>query len=202
MKKNDLNALPTHTPWQIIGPLFESYSLNQDYPTVLIDGGVDKFNGKHHFSIGDGDSLKSDHDFDVKLDPEKDFSDLKAFLNLIETAPKKLLFHGFLGGRLDHECSNLGELWNFLLNQKCSIELYQNAKLKVMMFHKGHHQIQFQGGFSLYSLEKCYFQIEGNVKYPLAESLILPFSSHTLSNKSFGDFSIKASTPFWIYLND
>ena len=217
MKKKEkkfIADLKSYNEITFIGPLFSGPLLlpRNESPFVVIDGGC------HHFTdvksnylksfknflflkLGDQDSY--DGELDLVLEKNKDFSDLTYGLGLITDTIETISLQGFLGGRKDHELFNLGEVHHFLSSSKAHKNCSVTFEKTFQAFPKGTQQIDHQGTFSLFVLEKTLIQIEGNAKYTLkGPTLFNPLSSMGLSNIGNGSFTITSQGPFFLYFQD
>lgn len=196
------NQICENSVLQIIGPLIsKNTEISMELPTIFIDGAA-KLNQKpnRHWVIGDADGHLIKDDFDILLPTEKDQSDLCFCLDQLQKHSNKshlLIFHGFSGGRYDHDLFVLGDALNFLENSASMILMTERQ------FILSHQSLAFeyQGLFSVGSLNKNKVSISGKCQYPLQDSEIKPFSSHGLSNQSHGNVEIQAQSPFWIYFD-
>jgi len=194
-----------HNIWTFVGPMGPRLQNSEllSHPIILVDGGA------HHCQkgliwIGDSDSnqLNVEVDFFIELNPNKDFSDLKAAFDLFP-ANSSLELHlwGFLGGRNDHQLINLGESHHFLIQHPQSkIFFYDEFGMLRMIFtSNGTLNLNHQGIFSLVSLESAEIQIIGNCDYELTiPTPLLPLSSRGLSNFAHGPVKITTNKPLLV----
>lgn len=185
---------------QLIGPLFhcEQDLITPTLPTILIDGGIQskKKLNEIFISVGDGDS--SDEPLDIKLPTKKDISDLSYALSIIPHHINEISLVGLKGGRTDHELANFGELHQFLkLRDHHEITFSRDIKC----FSKGSYHLEFDGTFSVMSLEVNTITIEGDCLYEVQSKQILPFSSLGLSNQGYGKFKLLTSSPAFVIFN-
>lgn len=178
----------------IVGPMMQSLH-TPGQPTIYVDGGVVARGSRPEdtsfptISVGDGDS--SPRSLDVVLPQEKDFSDLAFVLRSLPLSVRHLELLGFMGGRLDHQLANLGEVAQFL-NRRTE---FSTASLgnEVTAFGHGPLQLKIEGPFSLLALEACEVTIHGACRYRLVHPTFLdPLSSHGISN--FGEGLITFTT--------
>lgn len=185
--------------------------LDDNAPIIMIDGGlnhferINKLKRNPTISIGDNDSNKTEYLLDVSLDTQKDYSDLTYALNKLSVAftGKKLniTMLGFLGGRLDHELINLGEINNFLENISFKCEILMSNK--VISTNKNHFSLNTHNSFSFLAFADRVLTIFGECKYKLSTpTKIKALSSLTLSNQGFGKVEIQTDGVFFIILND
>lgn len=184
---------------QIIGPMdFDEALIQKELPTIIVDGALN-----HTFCasldqiftdfkiVGDNDSNKTEIQFDHLLDTNKNMSDFSYALKLHQSQAQHVLALGFLnqtnGDRLDHEFSNILEAVSFCQVNQESIVSFED---KIMVCSKSKLTLRHTGIFSLFTLEKFRISITGEVKFPLQDEVITPFSSHGLSNEAFGDLLI------------
>jgi thiamine pyrophosphokinase len=188
----------THSKLNVIGPLANQKlvnSLNQnEIPNVFVDGGT-KWKGDHSgFTIGDGDSYP--FKLDQKLNEDKDFSDLKFVLDHIPSHYKQLNLIGFLGGRKDHEISNLFEVHNFLSTREKTVVYFDN---QIIAKSQGYWETEILGAFSVFCFSKNNLKINGDCKFSTSKHL-RPLSSHGISNLGNGKVNITSDSPFFIIL--
>lgn len=185
----------------IVGPMpFAQKHIKKNWQgkLIFVDGGIihkSKFKkkapelSKNFITLGDGDGHES-----VRLSLKKrsqNFSDLAFCLHRLkkETALKKIILLGFLGGRRDHELFNLGEIALFLKNQKQVIVEFED---QIQFLPKGIHRIHFHGLFSLASLETNQIKVYGHSLYQLKKwTKLAPLSSLGLSNEARGEVIIE-----------
>jgi len=145
-------------------------------------------------SFGDGDSSKSQMTY-PKLNQNQ--SDLAFFLSLMKKNKIYGLYHfqGFLGGRLDHELINLGEIIQFI----DSIKTPKNNSLaiiekKILCLPPGKHKIHLNGIFSIISHVDSNLTLKGHCDFQILKPKILKsISSQGLSNKGFGKIEISTN---------
>lgn len=212
---NKLEKLSTSDEWQLIGPLeiYHAFCPSQlGLSTIYVDGGLrHKKNSvqKNSISIGDGDSHEGrPEDIDILVQKEKDQSDLALALSLlgkINSACSTLKLYGFYGGRLDHQLAIFGELRNSLSHFKFleRIDLYgpHSAAIKTTLLKKS-MTFNSQNTFSLTMFEETMTSISGQVKYPLSNHNVGPFSSLSLSNQARGQVEITVDKPALIHFNE
>ncbi len=186
----------------LVGPLHDK-KFSAVEPTVFIDGGSQfRGNGEKFptISVGDGDSGGAA--LDVKLPEEKDFSDLAFVLRELPRHVVTLRLFGFLGGRLDHELANLGEIHQFLLDRPkgARVELEKAGHLEVIAF-TGSMKREINSLFSVMVLETSEVTIAGDCDYDLDnEEPLVPGSSQGLSNLGTGQVEITSAGPCFIFL--
>lgn len=197
--------LAHYTEWTLLGPLGpELPSSLRQLPLMSVDGGA-KFASRSLVWVGDGDSYKeevrSDHIFNYP--PEKAMSDLALALGLLKVPhPYKLHLWGFLGGRRDHELFNLGEASIFLEKHPESQIIFYSADGHIA-FHflgEGHWRFEHEGLFSLGSLKNTKVKLLGQCRYPIKEETLIPsLSSLGLSNEAYGELTLHAWGPVFIF---
>jgi thiamine pyrophosphokinase len=154
---------------------------------------------KNAQSIGDGDSSKKVMSI-KKLD--QNLSDLAFCLKVMKKNKKyeQFLLVGFLGGRLDHQLFNLGEIHHFLQEEKRSLSIHLEDKIEFLPV--GLHQRNIHGPFSLGSFTPNKIKIWGDCEYQSKKWLDLPvLSSRGLSNQGFGLVSIETKTPLMVIVS-
>jgi thiamine pyrophosphokinase len=173
-----------------------------DRPTIYVDGGT-KFRGRKvledfpTISVGDGDSGQAN--LDVRLPPDKDYSDLAFALRGLPETIREVQMLGFLGGRRDHELMVLGEVHHFLTGKgKFTMVRLDN---EVFAFSGGPLKMEVEGRFSLAVLEPAAVTVTGACRYQLKTPTPLrPLSSHGLSNEGNGMVTVTATSPCFLLL--
>jgi thiamine pyrophosphokinase len=177
---------------QILGPMqIDQSKINTKLFTIVVDGGTNhqlKFN--HFISIGDGDSSNTPDQLQHLYPPEKDQTDFELALQLIPTDSVEVHLHGFLGGRLDHLLSVLGNAQRCLHDSKLSKIIFFDHNMSIFMFHKN-IQINHQGLFSFLSFVDQKASITGSVKYPAKNVFIKSLSGLSISNVASGEINIE-----------
>lgn len=195
-------SLQDKLEWNIVGPVSPSYTPNT-LPTLAVDGGA-SFVPIIDVWIGDNDSYleKIDCENAFFFSPDKDQSDLALALKLFENDNAYTLhLYGFLGGRRDHELFNLGEISAHLLTKYDNkIILYQNNRPQFIFFGAGVHECVHVGLISIGTLYPQSITLSGQLSYT-GDYEFTVLSSLGLSNKASGIISIKASRPFFIYMD-
>lgn len=191
---------PTSFKWKILTPFLKLTQVK----LFFVDGGLihqEKFQKKAPFltkkakSIGDGDSSKKRM---TMFKDDQNLSDLSYCLNLMakETNVKTFMFAGFLGGRLDHQFFNLGEISRFTKTTDAQILLED----RIEFFPKGKINLEIQGTFSLGSFEDNQIKIKGACLYKTRKWLKLPtLSSRGLSNVGSGKIEIESKSPLAVF---
>jgi thiamine pyrophosphokinase len=189
----------------LVGPMLtkEESKLISDGPLLLVDGGLEKASkhgiliGKSYFSVGDGDSSKLE--MDELLDTDKDYSDLAYGLNFLPEKIKSIELFGFLGGRIDHQFINFGEIHKYL--SKKDIQISANFSHEVLVLTKGTWNILPKNEtFSLMAFDHPSIKVTGKVAYEVPkETQMGPFSSQFLSNKALGLFQVTCTGPVFLY---
>lgn len=190
----------------LIGPMAESTPsslLVQNSAVIGVDGGSTIApKSDYDYFIGDGDSLQNPTalEFDEIYSKNKDESDLKLALRIIPTEVKTVHLWGFWGGRMDHHLFNLGELSSYLESHKAKLIWHSNDFDRMEGLPPGKHQFSVHGRFSVLSVYKSIFSIEGDCRYPIKHPTeVQPLSSLTLSNIGNGNVYISSNNPFFIY---
>lgn len=191
---------PTSFKWKVLTPFLKRAQVK----LFFVDGGLihqKKFQKKAPLltkkaqSIGDGDSSKKQM---TMFKADQNLSDLSYCLNIMskESPIETFLFVGFLGGRLDHQFINLGEISRFTKTTTAQILLED----KVEFFPKGKINVEIQGIFSLGSFEDNEIKIKGACLYKSRNWLKLPtLSSRGLSNVGSGKIEIESKSPLAIF---
>lgn len=191
---------PTSFKWKILTPFLKRTHVK----LFFVDGGLihkEKFQKKAPFltkkaeTIGDGDSSKKRM---TMLKEDQNLSDLSYCLNMMnkEVDVETFLFVGFLGGRLDHQFFNLGEISRFTKTTSAQILLED----KIEFFPKGKFNVEIQGIFSLGSFEDNQIKIKGACLYKTRNWLKLPtLSSRGLSNVGSGKIEIESKSPLAVF---
>lgn len=178
----------------LVGPLTGG-SREYPEPVVFVDGGGDYRIQKKGISVGDGDSAISK--MDVKLNYSKDYSDLAFVLNYLPRTLKKIYFHGFLGGRRDHELMNFAEIHRFLKGKNSTRAVMED---QVLAFSAGDYEVEIAGLFSLFLFEDTDLEVSGDCEYSTSGGKrIIPLSSHGLSNTGSGLVNLKCNGPVFIF---
>lgn len=187
---------------QIIGPMsFERSLVKPDIPTIIVDGGLDhRIKFQEFFCVGDGDSCSNElsDKIDIRLEVEKDFSDLAFALKLLDQhLVNSIMLFGFLGGRRDHEYFNIFESYSFLKKNANKTICFEND---IIIFGAGKYELNHQGLFSISTLEINQVSLRGSIKYEFHGELE-PYKSHGLSNIGVGPFELECSSPVIVFLS-
>lgn len=194
---------PTAFKWKVLTPYLKLSNIK----LLFVDGGLthlDKFQkkvptlSKNAQSVGDGDS--SNKRMNLYKD-DQNLSDLSYCLNLIskDKSAGTFLFVGFLGGRLDHQFFNLGEISRFATKVKAKIMMDD----QVEFFPKGRLSLEIHGTFSLGSFEETQIKIDGDCLYKTRKWLTLPvLSSRGLSNIGSGKIEIETKSPLAVFYSN
>lgn len=197
----------------IVGPMpfprsaLKDFILEADTQLIFIDGG-DAHSAKFKIAApklykksiraGDGDSSKK------KMNLKKtsqNISDLAFVLSTLKKNQnlKRCLLVGFMGGRLDHQLFNLGEIAHFLKQySKLSAPLIQMDN-KIFFVGTGIHHALIKGRFSIASFETGKVKISGECEYVSKKWLTLPaLSSRGVRNVGFGNITIETQKPLAI----
>jgi len=193
----------------VIGPLLSASDigfLNRAEPDsffLFVDGGIDAYLNlglslpEKYETLGDGDS--SQFQMQIQLSTEKEACDLFFGLRrILFRGSEEIYILGFLGGRLDHELTSLGEIYYFSQQAKAKTIILSE---KLSLHRPSSNPIQFdhQGTFSLMSLVSTNFTIFGEAKYKIESVQVQPLSSLALSNEAFGSFFVVADQCFFLY---
>jgi thiamine pyrophosphokinase len=219
MEVTQREGLTSCTELAIVGPLSTvAPKLSNKIPFIYLDGGLRHKEliaatqlESYSFAIGDNDSFEGDIDlFDKLLPAEKDYSDFGAALRVLKdrhTCPQNIEvihLYGLLGERLDHQLAIFGEIIDFLKqtrhNQTFKAKLYPNSSSKetneVVTLFKGLIEENFEGIFSVMAIaESSEITLHGDLKYPIENHKMAPFSSHGLSNQAHGEIQISSTKP-------
>ena len=186
----------------LVGPFTFCNETFQD-PVIFVDGGSQCRTGIEGLCVGDGDSYNGK--LDIKLNPQKDFSDLAYVLQHIPASFMEIDLHGFLGGRSDHEMFNFGEIHRFLQcrDNPSKVHFVQHGEDAVMAFSAGNWQFEFQGIFSLLAVEKTLFTLHGDCQYQCQNKTeVQPLSSLGLSNVANGTIYLQCDGPLFVFLQN
>lgn len=193
-----LRLLDGHEELTLVGPLAAGRAQWPE-PCIFVDGG-----NRHqtpsplHYSVGDGDSAW--RPVDHQLPEAKDYSDLAFVLKHVPVHISRLSLVGFLGGRRDHEFTNLGEIHRFLKTRARATEC--NVDFSVCAYSAGLWPLELKGIFSLLALEPTQIRLRGDCRYQLPETQALtPLSSHGLSNEGWGIVEVQVSNPILVFKN-
>lgn len=178
----------------VYGPLAKKQEVKE--PCFFIDGGVSLRQKREGFSLGDGDSSKKEK-MDVLFSEKKDFSDLSYLLDHLPPVYEEYFFSGFLGGRKDHEWTNLMCLSHFVKKHSSQTKLYLDQEAFFM--NQGEARFRHSGVFSVWSMDEAELSIQGDVEYPYNGKL-KSYSSHGISNLASGEVYIQSSGMILIYL--
>ncbi|MFT6071464.1 MAG: thiamine pyrophosphokinase [Bacteriovoracaceae bacterium] len=188
----------------LVGPLLkktEAQSINSPH-LLLVDGGLDLATeysldaNRSCFSVGDGDSSKGP--LDEILPIIKDYSDLAYALSILPEEVETVELYGFLGGRLDHELCNFGEVFHYLKDKKNQTKVIIGPE--VMALSSGTWKLSKQGSFSLISFEDAEVKLTGDAVFELGQwTKIKAFSSHGLSNEGSGIIELHLRSPILLY---
>jgi thiamine pyrophosphokinase len=170
----------------LVGPFFDN-SNEIEEPVIFVDSGTHFRKSGEGISVGDGDSI--DTPLEIRLNPDKDFSDLAFALRNIPGHYSEIDLAGFLGGRRDHEIINIGEVHHFLNSRKSPTEIRFDSE--VMGFSKGQWQFERFGSFSVLTVVETIVSITGDCRYACPECTVFPpLSSLGLSNIGSGTITI------------
>jgi thiamine pyrophosphokinase len=194
----------------LLGPmaLIQKTCIDMDFEFfILVDGGI-----KHKVSlpkkctvitIGDGDSIDAhpctpQHDFDIKLSPSKDRSDLCEAFKIISPTYNYIFLQGFLGGRTDHLFFNFFESLQFLDDVKRQSTIV-NFEHQTLALSAGKYKISYTGIFSLFTNNNSTITLTGDITFKLHNELLTPRSSNGLSNYSSGEIFIDIISPILLF---
>ncbi len=184
---------------QIIGPMnFEPKDINVETYSIIVDGGSNhRLLLQNFITVGDNDSSHlKEEDIDYLFNKEKDYSDLRGAFDLISPSVESLYLFGFSGGRRDHDFINITECYKFLL-EKEQVKLFLDKDR--IFLAKGKYQFEHLGTFSISTLINNQVSIIGDVKFPYIGTLE-KFSSHGLSNVSYGQIEVTCHKPVILFL--
>jgi thiamine pyrophosphokinase len=177
---------------QMIGPMqVDRAKISSHLFTIIVDGGTNHqliFN--RYLSIGDGDSSHTPDLIQHKYNTDKDETDFELALQYIPNESEELHLHGFLGGRIDHFLSVLGNAQRHLNNSRLKKIIFYDQESMIYMFNKK-MQIIHHGTFSLLSFIDQRTSIHGSVKYQANEIFIQALSGLTISNQAAGEINIE-----------
>lgn len=191
---------PTSFKWKTLTP----YLKHPDIKLIFIDGGLihrRKFLlkvptlTKTSVSIGDGDSSNQQMNM---LKTDQNLSDLSYCLNFLSKQKNggTFMFVGFLGGRIDHQFFNLGEISRFVKKNQTQVSLED----RINFLPQGKNVLEIQGLFSLGSFEDNKIKIDGACLYKSKKWLSLPIlSSRGLSNVGSGKVEIESTSPVAVF---
>lgn len=180
----------------LVGPLYRTGLGDWQEPVIFVDRGAVFRRGKEGVSVGDGDS--AGFPLDVPLPVDKDFSDLAFVLRLIPENTSFVQALGFLGGVLDHELINIGEVHQFLKRSNRPLEFRFDQRLHG--FSAGSWELDIEGAFSVFVVEPAKVCLHGKCRFPVPEPReFLPMSSFGLSNEGQGKIGIHTNSPVFIY---
>lgn len=191
---------PTPFKWKTLTPFLKQ----ENVKILFVDGGLihqSKFQKKapqlckEAISIGDGDSSKKPM---MLLKTNQNLSDLSYCLHFLSKQKnvKTCVFLGFLGGRIDHQFFNLGEISRFQKKSRAKMLLDD----KIEFFPQGKSTLEIYGRFSLGSFQDNKIKITGACLYKSKKWLLLPvLSSRGLSNVGDGLIEIESLTPFAVF---
>jgi len=186
----------------LVGPLpLAAGAESFEEPLIWVDGGADHRDahvtaGKG-FAIGDGDSARGA--LDQYLPADKDCSDLAHVLRRLPAHFGEVILRGFLGARRDHELFNLGEVHHFLAAAKSPARARFDRS--VFGYSKGEWQFTADGVFSLAVFAPTEVELAGACQFALpAAATIAPLTSLGLSNRGFGEITLRARGPVFIFM--
>ena len=181
----------------------ESFAEGFEEPLIWVDGGADHRDAHAHvgggkgFAIGDGDSARGA--LDQYLRTDKDCSDLAHVLRRLPAHFGEVVLRGFLGARRDHELFNLGEVHHFLAAAKTPARARFDRS--VFGYSKGEWKFTADGVFSLAVFAATEVELAGACQFPLpAAATIAPLTSLGLSNRGFGEITLRARGPVFIFM--
>lgn len=160
---------------------------------IAVDGGLE-YALKHQMNIvlaiGDFDSLDdqilSSYTGElIKLNKQKDDSDLAITLKYLVDYPEEIFVYGALGRRLDHTLANLSQL--FYSDRALT---YYDHHNKIIGLSEGVHQIQKDNYryFACLTLTTAIISLN-LVVYPLKMYELMPDDVLTISNEIIDDFA-------------
>ena len=191
---------PTSFQWKVITPFLK----RTDLRLVFVDGGLVHYEKflikaplliKNAITIGDGDSSNRQMNM---YKSDQNISDLSYCLKFLSKQKnvETFMFVGFLGGRIDHQFFNLGEISRFVNKSEGQV-LLEN---KIEFIPKGKNVVDIKGLFSLGSFEDNKIKINGACLYKSKKWLPLPvLCSRGLSNVGSGKILIESISPLAIF---
>jgi thiamine pyrophosphokinase len=185
-----------------LGPRVPTHLLS--HSILGVDGGAN-FVDRMDIWVGDADSFDgkviSTHEF--KHPVSKESSDLSLALSLFKSQLLyELHFWGFLGGRLDHELFNLGEILKYLdhFPESLAVMYRPDGKVGMHLLGSGEWRFSYQGTFSIGCVENSRVSLKGECRYPIyKETKLAPLSSYGLSNEAHGEVVINNNGPLFVY---
>ena len=196
--ENYLSQYKSRASITLVGPFYNSEETLVE-PVIYVDGGTAFRDTIRGVSLGDGDSFPGE--LDVKLNPDKDFSDLAVALANVPQHFTELKLYGFLGGRRDHELFNFGEAHHFLKSRNHPTRLQFDDH--VMVYSSGSWNFSRHGSFSLAVLEQAKIKITGDCLYQCAEPReFQPLSSLGLSNAGNGAMLLECDQPTFVIFEE
>lgn len=182
----------------LVGPMCSSAidveAVNE--PVIYVDGGAQYRRSTKGLVVGDGDSTTTE--MDIKLNPEKDLSDLAYVLSEIPLCYGKIDLIGFLGGRMDHSLFNFGEVNQFLLERNGrGMARFEGF---VTAYSAGKWAFDHHGLFSLCVFSQGTIRLTGECRYQCDPAV--SFQSVTslgLSNAASGTIHIENDAPVFVF---
>jgi len=160
--------------------------------TIVVDGGSNhSLELNNSIIIGDGDSSHDPTVIQHKYHPEKNETDFELALKFIPSETQELHLHGFLGGRLDHMLSILGNAQNLLHHQTNINKMIFYEEESVIYLFKQQFEINHFGIFSFLSFIDQIVSILGDVKYSAENVEVKSLSGLTVSNIASGRVKIE-----------
>ncbi len=181
---------------QLIGPMESKDSIDFLMDTIIIDGGLNRVKDtiskfkKVKEIVGDNDSNVTSHTMTKKLARDKDFSDLEYALQITkEKKYSNVILNGFLGGRRDHEFSNILTVAGSIKEMGPN-NFRMMIDSKILITNNMSEKLVHRGLFSIFTIDNNIISLSGKIKYPLNKACIRPLSSHGLSNEASGEFEL------------
>jgi thiamine pyrophosphokinase len=168
-------------------------------PQIAVDGGI-RAARKPFLWTGDGDSGHAPEGLPIIVKTAQDRTDLGFCLEGIRPWRwRELHLAGFLGGRLDHQLANFGEICaEFTRRKKTQSAIFYDERLRpeAGFYPAGAQSLNVTGLFSVLVFAPARLDISGNCRYP-AEALALePLSGQGVSNEGLGEIHIRCDQPF------
>ncbi len=181
----------------LLGPMLTATPPRRalEEPLIWVDGGADFSAGHGGLSVGDGDSAR--RPLQQRLPANKDYSDLAYVLRRLPGNFREVVLLGFLGGRRDHELFNFGEVHHFLAAKTHTQARFERAAYG---YSQGEWRFCAHGVFSLATFAATTATLLGACEFPLSTPTeIRPLTSLGLSNRGYGDITLRAHGPVFIF---
>ena len=200
--KNYLQQFRNRRCATLVGPMTVQPSMLRaaDEPLIWVDGGVAH---RAHaptlrgFAVGDGDSAHGE--LNQLLPTDKDYSDLAFALRCLAHCENldEIVLCGFVGGRIDHQWFNVGEVHHFLAARTAPCKARFDDT--IIGCSRGEWRLHVDGVFSLAAIGAATVTLQGACKYPIAPAQrIAPLSSFGLSNVGVGEVTLQTDAPVFL----